>query len=811
MPIDQLYEDSTADYLTGANQVNVPAAPPPTPSTSIGSIARAVGRGIGQGGAQLFGAAADLTAGAAQLYTDPDTAPGAALDPQAQAARDKQVNDAINAGRTGSLFESKLGTTAYDLADTLKADPTKSTAIDQVVQGAVSGLTQIVPAAVLGGPLAGAAVGAASIGTGRAEDLKREGVDVGTRTAVGSLEGGLAAAGAVLPVAGTTLARTAALVAVGGPGLGIAQGTAEKAILRNANYDHLADQIDPLDPVNLTASTLMAGFFGGVHSIATARSAKAAAADLAAQTSNTTLPIDQMSLDARKALRYDAPQLDAYATQVAQANGVPPAMLLFIKNQGERSNSNQVSPAGAKGVMQFTDPTFAKFGKGDPTDPINSIDAAGAYAKDLLQRYNGDVRAAVTEYNGGVAQAKAVHAGGAPTDPETVGYLQRYDQFAANHAIDNASFNPTPDQVDAAFSARGQQIVDEAHVFGTPDNVADMANHQAAFEAASRQMDAGQFPDVSSFVSTDDAARANALDSLINDAETARTDLAQQASGLADQGKVTQMRADLEQLQAAAPDGSDAGVKELTRQFQQQRMSYKQALAKAQKQMAADVAEHDARVQRLQSAIDENARAQQAHQQLTVLDSQLDQMRTTRAQIDAPATARTPLSRFVEDVIREQNRYVPTPRDGAPLERTVAEPVTAEAATDVGAGSGGAPRAANEPAGVPADASTALSAEGDIPNLGDIVRAALGTDEAAPRATATRTAPADPAAAAVDSNLREAAAANPDGQFTVDSTNGEQTGTIAELLQTIDDEHAMNTQDAGLFEVAANCFIRTGG
>lgn len=54
------------------------------------------------------------------------------------------------------------------------------------VQGAVSGLTQIVPAAVLGGPIAGAAVGGTSIGLGRAEELKRECVDVGTRTAVGA-------------------------------------------------------------------------------------------------------------------------------------------------------------------------------------------------------------------------------------------------------------------------------------------------------------------------------------------------------------------------------------------------------------------------------------------------------------------------------------------------------------------------------------------------------------------------------------------------------------------------------------------------
>jgi soluble lytic murein transglycosylase-like protein len=501
MPIDDLYSDSTDSFLAGSNQVNVPV-PQTSPSTSISSIARAVGRGLGQGGASLFGAAADTASGLSQVYADPDSLAG---NPDAVQAADKQVNDALAKARAGHLFESRAGTAAYDLADTFKPDPTKTTAVDQVVQGAVSGLTQIVPAAVLGGPLAGAAVGGGSIGLSRAEDLKRQGVDVATRTEAGAVEGALGGAGAVLPVAGSTIARTAAVVAIGGPGMGIAQGAAEKAILRNANYDHLADQIDPLDPVNLAASTLLAGAFGAAHTISTARAARAnTPAPVAAGT-----PLTDLSVDARKALRYDAPQLDAYATQAAQAAGVPPEMLLFIKNQGERSNSNQVSPKGAKGVMQFEPDTWAGYGKGDPTDPVNSIDAAAAYAKDLLKRYNGDVRAALTEYNGGVKQAKAVHAGGAPTVDETIAYLQRYDKFAANHQIDTATFNPTPEQVDAALVSRGQQIVDEANIAPETD-VSGMAAHQEAFETAARQMSDGSLPDVSTVMPAD-AVRPDVL------------------------------------------------------------------------------------------------------------------------------------------------------------------------------------------------------------------------------------------------------------------------------------------------------------
>ncbi|HDR9834714.1 TPA: lytic transglycosylase domain-containing protein [Burkholderia multivorans] len=749
MPVDSLYADQTASFLRGQNQIDVPEAPT-YPSTSITSIARAVGRGVAQGGTALFGAASDLAAGLSEIYVDPDTL---TLNPQAQADADKQVNAAIAKQRAGHLFESPLGTRAYDLSDTFKPDPTRTTAIDQTVQGVVSGLTQIVPAAVLGGPLAGAAVGGTSIGMSRAEDLKRQGVDVGTRTAVGAVEGALTAAGAVLPVAGSTLPRTVGLVAAGGPGAAIAQASIEKAILRNADYDHLADQIDPLDPVNIAASTLMAGVFAGAHTVATARTARQTA-------TAPTASLQSLSLDARRALPYNAPELDAYAVQAAQAAGVPPELMLALKNAGEKSNSGQVSPKGAAGVSQMMPENLRKYGVTDPTDPVQALDGMAKYLADTQKQYGGNLQAMIADYNGGPRQAAAVLRGERPPAAKTAAYLDRVNSYLATRGIDSAAFRVTSEQVDAALLARGQRIVDDAYVFGTPDDVAAMAAHQDAFELAARQMDAGQFPDVARFVTGDDSARATALDSLIAEAEAQRAEVAQQASNLAEPGAVAQMRAELDHLIAARPDDSPAGVKELTRQLQDQGMKYKAAAAKAQKQIDAALADHEAQVQRLRAAIEENARAQQAHQQLGALDAQLADLRGARAGIDAPATRRTPLSRFVEDVVRAQTRREPV------AYREPQEPVL-QAADTISAG-------------------------------------ALPIATTAPAADA-------PSARAIDANLREAAVLRPDMQVTIDTPAGERTGTVAELLQQIDDEHAMNTQDAGLFEVAANCFISLGG
>lgn len=140
------------------------------------------------------------------------------------------------------------------------------------------------------------------------------------------------------------------------------------------------------------------------------------------------------------AMRYDDPKLNDYAAKVERDNGLPAGLLNSIKNKGERSNSDQVSPAGAKGVMQFMPATWGQYGKGDISNPYDSIDAAGRYFVDLMKRYNGSVDAAITEYNGGVKQARAVQNGGSPSATETINYLARVKEgLNGNAALGSVS------------------------------------------------------------------------------------------------------------------------------------------------------------------------------------------------------------------------------------------------------------------------------------------------------------------------------------------------------------------------------------
>lgn len=774
MPIDPLYEDTTSAYLNGQGNVQLPPEPKPQASTGLGSLGLAASLGAVQGAARFAGAAADLTAGASQMLTDPSEL---LLNPQLQEENDRRLGEVFRKQREGALFTSAAGQRLYSLSDMLRPDPNNTTTTDQIVQGAVSGLVQVVPAAVLGGPAVGAAAGGASLGLGRAEELKREGVDVGTRSAAGAVEGSLGAAGAVLPVGGSTIARTLGLVTVGGPGMAVAQATAEKSILKNAGYDHLADQIDPLDPANLAASTLMAGFFGGLHAGGMAMTARAA------RNADPATPLPTLDVAVRKQLPYDSPILSSYITTAAQREGVPPGLMLALIHAGEKSNSNQVSKKGAAGVAQMMPDNLRKFGVTDPTDPVQSIDGMARYLKATQEQYGGNLEAMAADYNGGPRQAAAVLRGERPPAAETAAYLDRVRDYMANHVGDDLRFNPSPQEVDAALIARGQRIVDDAYVFGTPDDVNGMAAHQDAFELAARQMDDGGYPDVSRYFTPDDVTRANALEGLISDAESYRGELASTAANLADPGAVAQARAELEALRANAPDTSPEMVKELTRQLQAQGTKYKAAAAEAQRRIDAMQADHEAQVARLEGMIRQNAEAQRASDQLPTLDSQIEQMRTMRAGIDVPATRRTQIADFVSNLARAQREA-----DRAPAVRRAE---AAQRNADVTAMA-----AEQTPSISPSSAATAAR----VPSSADILAAVTGTRE-----------PAAPRPSAVESNLREAAVATPDAQVEFDATGGEFRGSLRDALDTIDAEHAATMADARLFEVAANCFITTLG
>lgn len=146
----------------------------------------------------------------------------------------------------------------------------------------------------------------------------------------------------------------------------------------------------------------------------------------------------------RSQLRYDAPELNEYAALVEERHGLPAGLINALKNAGERSNSNQTSPAGARGVMQFMPENLEKYGVTDPTDPLQMLDAAGRYLSDTKRQYGGNVDAMIADYNGGPRQARWVMRGQEPAAKETRDYLARVKEWMgdsgwrASKAVDDS-------------------------------------------------------------------------------------------------------------------------------------------------------------------------------------------------------------------------------------------------------------------------------------------------------------------------------------------------------------------------------------
>lgn len=140
-----------------------------------------------------------------------------------------------------------------------------------------------------------------------------------------------------------------------------------------------------------------------------------------------------------------------------------------IENRGSRDNmySGDVSSAGAAGPYQFMAGTAQAVGL-DPAqrnDFFASATGAGKLYDDLNQRYGGNMRAMLADYNGGPAAGKAVMEGRLPPAQETRDYLAMADDLLSKGTAsisggpiaDNTRRVATPDPVAPEPDLRAQQ------------------------------------------------------------------------------------------------------------------------------------------------------------------------------------------------------------------------------------------------------------------------------------------------------------------------------------------------------------------
>lgn len=646
--IDSMFQDGTDKVLD--DRVARPVAQPKQASSfSAWNTIKAPVTGIIAGANDSVGFATDVLGafGEVQAGFGLQADPSLLFDSRQRRERIEQGQASRNEVMSGEAFSTELGSNLRATARSMTPDADTANVVEQTLFGISRFATKAVGYSVLAGPAVGATLTGADEGMSEADRLKAQGVDIGTRTQVGAIAGLSAAAATALPVAGRTIPQTVGLVAVGGPGGFIAQQAASKAILENADYSKIADQYDPFDPVGLAVSTLVPAAFGG-YAMRGGAKPKVTPVDPVA-----SRQLSEMGRNERLALKYNDPRIDAYTVTAAQREGVPPELMLALKNAGEKSNPTAVSPKKAQGVAQLMPENQRKYGVTDPSDPIQSVDGMAKYLRDTIKQYDGNIQAVIADYNGGPRQAKRVMQGMQPQAVETIKYMKRVNEDLAQRQgteAGRAAAND-PDAIAAARVNLVRETIDSWNL-KDPADVVGAQDHLNAILKASDQLGAGRRVEIADTVTLDNLTQARLFDDMVSRLESQKADLLPDVGNLVDPGVIRGLREELTQLQSQRPTITDDLLRTRAKEIQAaETTSYKTALSTARKEFQTRIDETDAKVARLEEQIEANRRGETARQAVGMIDTEINQVKQARAGVDAPPSAMKPVALAVKQAI----------------------------------------------------------------------------------------------------------------------------------------------------------------
>jgi hypothetical protein len=118
----------------------------------------------------------------------------------------------------------------------------------------------------------------------------------------------------------------------------------------------------------------------------------------------------------------DVPFADFIAAS-SLTHGVAAELVASVISVESNFNPNAVSTKSARGLMQLMPKTAARFGVKNIFDPKQNIDAGTHYLKELLLRYNGDLKLTLAAYNAGPDRVERFRT--VPPYRETRDYVRR--------------------------------------------------------------------------------------------------------------------------------------------------------------------------------------------------------------------------------------------------------------------------------------------------------------------------------------------------------------------------------------------------
>src|ERR1039458_5753246 len=116
------------------------------------------------------------------------------------------------------------------------------------------------------------------------------------------------------------------------------------------------------------------------------------------------------------------PELTPLIASAAQQHRVEPKLLRGVIEQESGFHACAISAKGAMGLMQLMPATVQRFNVDDVFDPKQNIDAGATYLRQLLDKYNDDIKLALAAYNAGPNSVDLT--GGIPDIKETRDYVE---------------------------------------------------------------------------------------------------------------------------------------------------------------------------------------------------------------------------------------------------------------------------------------------------------------------------------------------------------------------------------------------------